>query len=530
MFRFEYILGRIFTLAGPRSAQLAWARRLIASGLHQPALRLLVRAAKAGLPAASHDLGCAYLYGRGVPACLTEASVWLNQAAEAGDPSAQSLLARLALQGINLAAPTGLFISAVPAQPAPDYPLALHWAERAARGGSAEGQALLAFIRTAGPEEMRDAQEGERFYQAAAEAGNANGELGWATALLHHGTLETANQARVLLQSAANAGLPTAHYLLGAIAESGMADEPDFVASAEHYRDAAEQGHTTAQFRFGMSLLTGRGIQQDHFEAESWLRRAALGGERTAAAVLGDLYTSPAGLPPNYVEAAAWFRRAAEAGHAGSARALARLMLRGDGVPADPEEGVHWLREAIAHGDADARADLAGLALARSVPEPDQQATFAWFKERAEGGDAAAACNLGICLAEGIGTPRDDGAALAMFRRAGDSVPQAQYWCGRMLAEGRGVAPDPAAARACFLRAAEHHNADAEVAAGEMLINGRGGPPDRAQAMALFEHAAATGHPAALYALKVLQRLVAGDSDEPGAQAASGSSRTVSSA
>jgi uncharacterized protein len=82
----------------------------------------------------------------------------------------------------------------------------------------------------------------------------------------------------------------------------------------------------------------------------------------------------------------------------------------------------------------------------------------------------------------------------------------AEYWCGRMLAEGRGAAPDATAARACFLRAAEHDNADAEVAVGEMLVNGRGGPPDLPRAMAMFEHAAAAGHPAAVYALNVLQQ------------------------
>jgi TPR repeat protein len=74
-----------------------------------------------------------------------------------------------------------------------------------------------------------------------------------------------------------------------------------------------------------------------------------------------------------------------------------------------------------------------------------------------------------------------------------------------MLAEGRGSPVDLSAARAWFLRAAEQHNADAETAAGEMLINGRGGPPDRSMAIFLFNRAAATGHPAALFALNVLR-------------------------
>ena len=377
-----------------------------------------------------------------MPPSLTEALSWLNKAAEADEPAAQCLLAGLALQGIAPAVPKGLFASANPACDTPDYPQALHWVERAARSGSAEAQALLGFIHTAGPDEMLDPAEGERLYQAAAAAGNAQGKLGWAMALLRRNTIEAASEARTLLQSAADTGgSAAAHFLLGAIAESGVAGEQNYATATEHYRDAAEQGHAPAQFRYGMALLAGRGIEPDAFEAESWLRRAALAGEKLAAAVVGDLYATSGTLPPNYVEAAAWFRRAAEAGHAGGARALGRLMLRGAGVPADPEEAAHWLRTAITEGDADARADLAGLALARQVPEADRQATFAWFQERADAGDAAAACNLGICLAEGIGTSRDDAAALAVFSRAAETVPAAQIWYGRMLAEGRGQPP-----------------------------------------------------------------------------------------
>jgi len=519
---FEEIRGWILALLPWPSARLACARRLAARGAHRAALPLFAGAARANLPAAWRELGSAYLHGRGAPPSLTEALVWLNKAAEADEPAAQSLLASLALQGITPVVPAGLFASPDPACGAPDHARALHWAKRAARRGSAEARALLGFIRTSGPDEMRDPAEGERCYQVAAEAGNARGKLGWALALLRRDTAETAQEARTLLQSAADAGLPVACYLLGLIAETGIAGAQDFSAAAEHYRVAAEQGHAPAQFRYGMALLAGRGVEPDAFEAESWLRRAALAGEKLAAAVVGDLYAATGDLPPNYIEAAAWFRRAAEAGHAGGARALGHLMLRGLGVPADPEEAAYWLRRAIAGGDSDARADLAGLALARLVPEADRQATFAWFERRAEAGDAAAACNLGICLAEGIGTQRDDAAALAMFRRAADSVPAAQYWCGRMLAEGRGVDPDPTAARAAFLHAAASHDADAEVAAGEMLINGRGGPPDPVQAMALFEHAAAAGHPGALYALKILRN------EE--AQAASGSVCALNSA
>ncbi len=508
VFRLDNLRCCLLAALGRPAAQLARAGQLAARGSHGAAFPLFAKAAKAGLPPAWHALGRAYLFGHGVPPCPAEALCWLTRAAAAGELAAQSLLASLALQGVSPTTQAGLFATiSGDTDSASSFHRALQWAQRAASGGSPEAQALLGFILTAGPAELRDPEQGEVLYRRSAEAGNAQGQLGWALALLRRNTADTAAEARGLLTAAAAAGIPTAHYLLGIIAESGIGGgRKDFAAAAAHYRAGAELGQRSAQLRYGMALLAGRGVARDAFSGESWLRRAGLAGEPQAAALVGDLYARDAPLPPNYVEAAIWFRRAAEAGHAGAARALGRLHLRGAGVAADTEEAAQWLRHAVAHGDDDARADLARLALAGQVPEADRQATFAWFLQHAGAGDPAAAFNLGICLAEGVGTPRDDTRALALFRLAATCMPAAQYWYGRMLAEGRGTAPDQPAARAWFLRAAGQGNADAEVAAGEMLINGRGGPADPDTAMALFARAAATGHSGALFALDVLRR------------------------
>jgi TPR repeat protein len=496
------------TVLGRPGAKLAFATELSDQGAHQVAFRLFLKTAKAGLPAASYWVGRAYLLGHGVPCCVAAALHWLTRAAEAGEVVAQSLLAHLALQGMSETKSAGLFdTGSGRVKDAPDFDRALKWASLAAAGGSVEAKVTLGFILTTGPERLRDQEQGEDLYRQAAGTGNVQGQLGWALVLLRSNP-PAVTEARELLEAAAGADLPTAHYMLGVIAESGTIGAPDYAAAANHYRAAAELGHHSAELHYGMALLTGRGVTQDGFNGESWLRRAALAGESQAAAIVGDLYARTDPLPPNYFEAAIWFRRAAEAGHSGAARALGQLHLRGVGAARDPLAAAAWFRQSVAHGDAEAMVDLAQMALKRQVSTAGCEATVVWFLQQTVAGDLTAAFNLGVCLAEGVGIQRDDSLALALFRHAAKSMPIAQYWCGRMLAEGRGSTLDLPAARVWFLQAAEQHNADAEVAAAEMLINGRGGPSDRSMALALFKRAAAIGHPGALLALEVLRRSV----------------------
>jgi uncharacterized protein len=483
-------------LLGRPTARLAYARVLAADGHHRGALQQFARAARRGLPAAQFRLGRCYLLGLGAPSCLDAALRWLTRAAEGDDVEAQALLASLALQGITINLEGGLLeaASCYAGRPS-DYPEALKWGQLAAAGGSAEAQAMLGYILTSGPDDLRDVARGAHYYQAAAGSGFARGQLGWALALLRDDTAQVealiggqvegqfgacqqgdssgeadrSAEVRRLLESAAQADLPAAHFVLGVLDELADAGGSQLAAAAAHYHEAAERGHRAAQFRYGLALMHGRGIERNTLYGETWLRRAGLAGDRDAAAMVGDLYSRTGELPPNFCEAAMWFQRAAEAGHTGAARALGQLCVRGGGFGTDPVTAAHWLRVA------------------------------------ANEGDTVAAYELGICLAHGVGTPRDDAEALKWFRHAIDAMPEAQYWCARMLDEGRGTAQDLPAARAGYLRAAADGLGDGAIAAGEMLVNGRGGPLDWPAGMALFRAAAARGNAAAQYALKVLE-------------------------
>jgi TPR repeat protein len=485
------------------------ARRLAARQRHRPALQLWARAARAGSAEAAYETGCAYLFGRGVPISVHEAHRWLSKAAEQGWVDAQVLLATLALTGASLAGSGGLFPSeAAAVDPKPDHAMALHWCERAVAAGSVEAKAILGSLLTCGPPEIRQTSRGQSLFREVAEAGNAHGRIGWAIALLDRHTADADAEAKIHLQGAAGDGLAGAHFLLGILAETDRLGPQDLESAAEHYRLAAAKGHQGAQVRYGMALLTGRGTPVDVFHGESWLRRAALAGDTLAAAIIGDLYAGgQLGLSCNIPEAAGWLRRAAEAGHTGAARSLTRLLLLAPYQAGDPNEAAEWLQRIINEGDAAALDDVAGVALRRTIPKIIQGAIFSWFQQWAQNDHPSATFNLGLCLAEGIGTDRDDAKALACFLIAAPTVPAAQYWCGRMYAEGRGAAADPIAARTLFMAAAARGNHDAAVLAGEMLINGRGGPRDPDTAFALFRRAAADGHPAAIFALRQLEQI-----------------------
>jgi hypothetical protein len=455
---------------GHPGAQLLRAIALAGREEHGRAFPLFAGAARAGLAEAEYQLGRCYLLGLGVPPGINEALRWLRRAADQGHREARTQLAGLALQGVGprdgYGGGNGLFgLRDGPAE-APDYDAAERWARLAAADGSAEAMALLAFVLTEGPQDRRDEAAGLALYRESAALGWSRGQLGLAMRLLRDGNPGSAAEAQGLFAAAAADGVAVAHFMLGALAESGAAGTPDPEAAASAYRSAAELGHATAQMRWGFALLHGRGVAKDAFSAETWLRRAATGGEAQAASVLGHLLAEGNGSPPNPGEAAVWFQRAAEAGHAASARALGRMKLQGQGVPPDLQEAAHWLRLAADGGDTDARSDLAVLALHRKV-EPGKVAE--WLREAAEAGDPEAQFKLGLCFAEGVG--------MAL------SVADARVW---------------------FLRAAEQGHDGGRMAAGEMLANGRGGPADQQRAVALFEAAAAAGHAGAHYALGML--------------------------
>src|ERR1700730_9835394 len=175
------VIDRLIGLASPEAA-LRRAVRLSEQGKVAEPSRLLTRSAKAGIADAEYRVACCYLEGAGVPASRIEGARWLQRAAGQGHVEAQTLLGGLCVHGlagdVNGNRPERLFAGEEPGEP--DFAAALKWARQAAEARSATARAVLAYVLTCGPEEMRDLEEAHRWYQRSAAAGCPEGCLGYA--------------------------------------------------------------------------------------------------------------------------------------------------------------------------------------------------------------------------------------------------------------------------------------------------------------------------------------------------------------
>src|SRR4030088_1822687 len=198
------VRARLRAASGRPEAQLHLAEQLEQHGAGAEAIRYIAAAAREGLAEAQTQLGLRYLHGHGVPASLAEARHWLERAAEADDVTAQTLLAKLALNGVSGPYQRGAFAtSAVAVFTEPDHQLAADLARRAADAGSAEAQALLATILRVAPSVAEPGDDADALFREAALAGSPLGQLGHAMALLQENTRDATRQAYDLLSAAA---------------------------------------------------------------------------------------------------------------------------------------------------------------------------------------------------------------------------------------------------------------------------------------------------------------------------------------
>lgn len=112
-----------------------------------------------------------------------------------------------------------------------------------------------------------------------------------------HGWPADPAAARRLLDEAAAAGHPDAHFELYVYDTTGVAGPEDPESALGHLRAAAEAGSVRAMANLGGMYATGNGLPVDEAQSVQWYTRAAEGGHARAAMVLSRMYATGEGAP-----------------------------------------------------------------------------------------------------------------------------------------------------------------------------------------------------------------------------------------
>jgi len=144
----------------------------------------------------------------------------------------------------------------------------------------------------------------------------------------------------------------------------------------------------------------------------------ASGASRRALYQLGRAYAANRKMP----EAVGVYRKAAEKGSSAAMVELGTLLASGSGGPKDETEARALFARAAQAGNARAAVRLATLSGNDSAPS-DPAAARALLAKAAETNSAEAQFQLALMMADGVGGPKDDAGARAMFEKAAGAGP-----------------------------------------------------------------------------------------------------------
>ncbi len=162
-----------------------------------------------------------------------------------------------------------------------------------------------------------------------------------------------------ILETAAGAGSPQAHFMLAANILNEK--EPDILKGYSHLVSAANGGLATAQNELGLFYLSNKLGAADVSAALSWFGRAAQANFAPAQNNLGALHERGAGVPKNFETAGQLYALAAQQGHPEATLALARLHATGAGTTMNRQRAWALATLAGERGEKNAAAIIAEI-------------------------------------------------------------------------------------------------------------------------------------------------------------------------
>jgi TPR repeat protein len=165
-------------------------------------------------------------------------------------------------------------------------------------------------------------------------------------------------------------------------------------------------------------------------------------------------------------------------------------------------EAIAAWRKAADKGSTSAMVELGVLYGTGAGAAMDEAQARKLFERAAAAGNPRGISNL---AALGGGASADPVQTRSLLAKAGETNPEAQYQLGLMIADGVGGPKDDATARALFEKAAAQNHPGALERMGAFALAGRGGDKDATAAKTYYEKAAALGNEDAKAALKRLE-------------------------
>lgn len=245
----------------------------------------------------------------------------------------------------------------------------------------------------------RDKTEAQRYYQLAADQGDANSLYTLGMERLREAT-DTKNETALQLAAdyiirSADMGHAIAQNEAGRCYLRGIGVEADKEKAFAYFKQAADRGWLGGLYNVGAMYNHGEGVAQNLDEALRYYKMAADKGDDIAqfwAAKLSQEVAAKAGQKGTSTEAAHYFKLAAVQGHRYSAFKVAEYNLVHDkeGNSRDVDEGLRYLYFALRHGEPCAQTLLANCLLYGRGMKQDNAEALRLLWEAAEQGSSMA--------------------------------------------------------------------------------------------------------------------------------------------
>lgn len=265
------------------------------------------------------------------PASLDTAIGWYKEAAQAGNPVAEYMFARLGL----------IFPDKV--EESDDHFVQL--LRRSADQGINPAIKFLGDINRDGLFDIRkDKIQAFEYYITAAERGYAPAQYEVAVQCIAQGLIEDAVS---WLDRAATSGFAPAHYRLG-LYYWGQSEvfEDAAIDAVFHLQTAYEAGVIESSLSLGSAYLMGRGVQRDYDRAHYFFSKALGTSKGFAESFLGQIYSRGLGVDKNIKLACSFFQDSALANNPHGQYGHG-VCLQAQG---EIEQGMNWIRKAADQG------------------------------------------------------------------------------------------------------------------------------------------------------------------------------------